>query len=141
MLLDEVQELLAREFLVDSPGMFHWICLVLAYFIIKCDLSFYFFMCFKACNQIHCESWKKPNFDIVLLFPSLNFKFCYQSLVKFSENWNYSLHLTVAVACEVIGCAGESDRGKRPLMTKIATGKSEVTMLTSDNPKTEDPCE
>ncbi|XP_030454179.2 UDP-N-acetylmuramoyl-L-alanyl-D-glutamate--2,6-diaminopimelate ligase MurE homolog, chloroplastic [Syzygium oleosum] len=39
----------------------------------------------------------------------------------------------------VIGCAGESDRGKRPLMTKIATDKSEVTMLTSDNPKTEDP--
>ncbi|KAK9103649.1 hypothetical protein Sjap_020903 [Stephania japonica] len=39
----------------------------------------------------------------------------------------------------VVGCAGESDRGKRPLMTKIATDKSEVTMLTSDNPKNEDP--
>lgn len=25
-------------------------------------------------------------------------------------------------------------------MTKIATDKSEVTMLTSDNPKNEDPC-
>jgi len=25
-------------------------------------------------------------------------------------------------------------------MTKIATDKSEVTMLTSDNPKSEDPC-
>ncbi|KAK9147483.1 hypothetical protein Scep_006240 [Stephania cephalantha] len=39
----------------------------------------------------------------------------------------------------ITGCAGESDRGKRPLMTKIATDKSEVTMLTSDNPKNEDP--
>ncbi|CAN0907656.1 UDP-N-acetylmuramoyl-L-alanyl-D-glutamate--2,6-diaminopimelate ligase MurE homolog, chloroplastic [Linum grandiflorum] len=39
----------------------------------------------------------------------------------------------------VIGCCGETDRGKRPLMTKIATEKSEVTMLTSDNPKGEDP--
>lgn len=39
----------------------------------------------------------------------------------------------------VIGCAGESDRGNRPMMTKIATNKSEVTMLTSDNPKNEDP--
>lgn len=40
----------------------------------------------------------------------------------------------------VFGCAGESDRGKRPMMTKIATDKSDVTILTSDNPKTEDPC-
>ncbi|KAK7399202.1 hypothetical protein VNO78_10381 [Psophocarpus tetragonolobus] len=39
----------------------------------------------------------------------------------------------------VTGCCGEDDRGKRPLMTKIATDKSEVTMLTSDNPKNEDP--
>ncbi|KHM99967.1 UDP-N-acetylmuramoyl-L-alanyl-D-glutamate--2, 6-diaminopimelate ligase [Glycine soja] len=39
----------------------------------------------------------------------------------------------------VIGCCGEGDRGKRPVMTKIATDKSEVTMLTSDNPKNEDP--
>ncbi|XP_058732023.1 UDP-N-acetylmuramoyl-L-alanyl-D-glutamate--2,6-diaminopimelate ligase MurE homolog, chloroplastic [Vicia villosa] len=39
----------------------------------------------------------------------------------------------------VIGCCGEDERGKRPLMTKIATEKSEVTMLTSDNPKSEDP--
>lgn len=39
----------------------------------------------------------------------------------------------------VFGCAGESDRGKRPMMAKIATDKSDVTLLTSDNPKSEDP--
>lgn len=39
----------------------------------------------------------------------------------------------------VFGCPGESDRGKRPMMTKIATDKSDVTILTSDNPKHEDP--
>lgn len=39
----------------------------------------------------------------------------------------------------VFGCVGEGNRGKRPMMTKIATDKSDVTILTSDNPKNEDP--
>uniref|UniRef100_A0ACD5U546 Uncharacterized protein n=1 Tax=Avena sativa TaxID=4498 RepID=A0ACD5U546_AVESA len=39
----------------------------------------------------------------------------------------------------VIGCCGEKERGKRPMMTKIAAEKSDVVMLTSDNPASEDP--
>lgn len=40
----------------------------------------------------------------------------------------------------MVGCCGEGERGKRPLVTKIAAEKSDVVMLTSDNPKNEDPC-
>uniref|UniRef100_A0A452YTG7 UDP-N-acetylmuramoyl-L-alanyl-D-glutamate--2,6-diaminopimelate ligase MurE homolog, chloroplastic n=3 Tax=Triticinae TaxID=1648030 RepID=A0A452YTG7_AEGTS len=39
----------------------------------------------------------------------------------------------------VVGCCGEKERGKRPMMTKIAAEKSDVVMLTSDNPASEDP--
>ncbi|WP_234109413.1 UDP-N-acetylmuramoyl-L-alanyl-D-glutamate--2,6-diaminopimelate ligase [Chryseobacterium sp. R2A-55] len=41
----------------------------------------------------------------------------------------------------VFGCGGDRDHAKRPEMGKIATRKSTLTIITSDNPRTENPNE
>ncbi|MFZ1703048.1 MAG: UDP-N-acetylmuramoyl-L-alanyl-D-glutamate--2,6-diaminopimelate ligase [Saprospiraceae bacterium] len=39
----------------------------------------------------------------------------------------------------VVGCGGDRDKTKRPIMARIAVDNSDVLILTSDNPRTEDP--
>ena len=39
----------------------------------------------------------------------------------------------------VIGCGGDRDRGKRPIMGRIAVDRADVVIVTDDNPRSENP--
>jgi UDP-N-acetylmuramoyl-L-alanyl-D-glutamate--2,6-diaminopimelate ligase len=48
------------------------------------------------------------------------------------------IYRPVRIIC-LFGCGGESDSGKRPVMGEIAGRLADYTIITTDNPKSEDP--
>jgi UDP-N-acetylmuramoyl-L-alanyl-D-glutamate--2,6-diaminopimelate ligase len=49
--------------------------------------------------------------------------------------------LTTGRLIIVLGCGGDRDRGKRPVMGEVATREADVVIVTDDNPRSENPAE
>ena len=60
------------------------------------------------------------------------------ALEKVLEVLRSLLEPSAKLVC-VFGCGGDRDKGKRPLMGEVATRLSHLAIVTSDNPRSEDP--
>jgi UDP-N-acetylmuramoyl-L-alanyl-D-glutamate--2,6-diaminopimelate ligase len=67
---------------------------------------------------------------------------CYIDYAHTSDSYTQVLSLLRSMANRLIvvfGCCGQRDKSKRPIMGGIAAQFADVVVLTSDNPRTEDP--
>ena len=76
------------------------------------------------------------------------FDVCYSVIIDFAHTPDalYNILLTCRSFTEnrlicVFGCGGDRDRTKRPEMGRIASRTADLTVITSDNPRTESPDE
>lgn len=127
-----------QEFWTTLSGKFNVYNLLLAY-AVACELGFEQNEILQAVSRLERV---KGRFETVKSPSGIFFVVDYAHTPDALENILDSIN-EIRTKNErlitVFGCGGDRDHAKRPEMGKIATAKSTLAIITSDNPRTENP--
>lgn len=127
-----------KEFWTTLTGKFNVYNLLLAY-AITIELGFHEDDVFQAISKLHrvkgrFETSKSPSG----IFFVVDYAHTPDALENILDSIN-EIRTKNERLITVFGCGGDRDHSKRPEMGKIASRKSTLTIITSDNPRNENP--
>ncbi len=90
---------------------------------------------FKTMSAVdgRCEKVYHSNLKSNVIIDYAHTPDAMDNLIKTMRN------VTSGKLISVFGCGGDRDKSKRPIMSRISGENSDITILTTDNPRTEDP--
>lgn len=92
----------------------------------------------KALQSVHGAAGRMEVISLGEITGIVDYAHTPDALEKTLQSVRHVLQPGQRLLC-VVGCGGDRDKTKRPLMGAIACALSDVAWLTSDNPRTEDP--
>lgn len=93
-----------------------------------------------VCQSLHTAHGVKGRVEVVPTDGDYTILIDYAHTPDALENVLVSMkEVTNGRLVAVFGCGGDRDRTKRPIMGRIAAEKADFVIITSDNPRTEDP--
>ena len=105
-------------------------------FSILCELGFYIELVIEKTKNLKAPKGRCETYKVKDGFAVVDYAHTPDAVLKVVTAYK---ELAKARVITVVGCGGDRDPMKRPIMGEIASNYSDYVIFTNDNPRTEDP--